>query len=311
MAAYLLFFRGQWGSSYTASETRFAIADTAAIARVVLTQTVQGEARTRIQLDRQPDGDTWLLDGQYPAFRPRVAQLLKALHLVQVRERLYDQGLVSAERILRTMHTRIEVYDHDGRLMQDIYMGTPTKDAKGTLMQRAEARTPYIVELPGLQGYVNASFPLEQVVWRENLLFRARRDQLAMVSVSYADAARSFVLTRDTTTGAWLLGGAETPPDSARLAGYLDRFTGAVYAETFATDRYPGMIDKLRTRQPDIVFSVATQQGALRRIVLFTRDDNPNNLFGWVEGSDELLTIQHFVFDKYLVDRAYFLEIPL
>lgn len=299
LGGYFLFFYDQDRSSLPARDTAFATADTAAIARIVLTRYAEGEATARVQLDRSATG--WTLNGRYPAFLPKVRQVLKVLHLVQVQEVLYDQGVTTAERLLDVMHTRIELFDQGGKPIKTLLLGTQTKDARGSLMKIEGAGQPYVVELPGLQGYINASFPLDTTIWRENLLFIADSARLQEVAITYADAAASFVLRRPAPGAAWRFTGREQAPDSAQLAAYLAAFTGRVYAESFATANYPGLKEKLETQPPDIVFTVSYFDGDSRRIVLYDRTDNLNSLFGWVAGQAELLTIQHFVFDKYLV----------
>ena len=299
LGGYFLFVYDQDQTSLPAREVAFAVADTGAVHRIVLTRMVEGEATARVQLDRQPEG--WTLDQRYPAFLPRVRQMLKALHGLHVQEVLYDQGVVTAGRLLDAVHTRIELYDERGKPLKTLLLGTQTKDARGTLMQLVGASKPYIVELPGLQGYVNAYFPLETSIWRENLLFVADSARVQELAISYADPAASFVLRRSAPGAAWRFTGREDRPDSSRVAAYFAAYTGRVYAESFASETYPGLFDRLQTQTPDITFTVSYFGGDSRRIVLFDRTDNPNGFFGWVEGADELLTIQHFVFDKYLV----------
>ncbi|RMG65552.1 MAG: hypothetical protein D6722_15835 [Bacteroidetes bacterium] len=302
LGGYFLFVYDRDDTSLPADEVAFAVEDTAAISRIVLTRYVQGEAVARVQLDRNETG--WTLDGKYAAFLPRVRQMLKALHLLHLKEVLHDQGLETAGRLLETVHTRVQLYDEAGKRIKTLRVGTQTKDARGTLMQIEGADQPYVVELPGLQGYVNAYFPMETDLWRENLLFIADSARIQELAISYPDASSSFVLRRPAPGAAWRFVGREQAPDTARLAAYFASFTGRVYAESFAEANYPGMMAKLQTQDPDIVFSVSYFEGETRRLRLYDRSDNLNGFFGWIEGEDELLTIQHFVFDKYLIQAA-------
>lgn len=303
---FFVFLYDRDQTSLQQEEIAFAIEDTSAIQQIVLNRMIKGQSRFRIQLDRMPNG-TWQLNERYPALEPKVQQLLKVLHLIQVKEVLAGEGISTAKDILRAVHTQVEVFDQEGKTIKSFLLGTETKEATGTLLQLSDAETPYIVEMPGLQGYINASFPVDEMLWRANLLFHADLPQIQQIAVSYPDANQSFVLERSSPESEWGILGLEQKPDSNRLATYLGHFQGNIYAETFATADYPGKLAQLQTQEPDIQMAISYFSGDSRHISLFERAENPNNYFGWLEGQEELLTIQHFVFDKFLQDRSYLL----
>jgi hypothetical protein len=191
-------------------------------------------------------------------------------------------------------------------------VGPQTKDLQGTVM-RMLGDTPFwcpaqaqVVHIPGLQGYLNSRYTLDFELWRENLLFEARPEMLSSIQVSYRkEPKQSFSLLKEGEN--WALEGIESRVDSQALADYLGLFEGKVYAESFAEKYFPNYLDTLRMEPADITYTLTYPDGGVRRFFLYEREDNLNNYFGWVEGEEELITVQRFVFDKYLQKREDFL----
>ncbi|MDX2245542.1 MAG: hypothetical protein SF052_02115 [Bacteroidia bacterium] len=303
---YYFFVYNRDVSSLDSDDISFAVKDTGAVKTIALTKVIEGEDIERIILDRRPNG-TWQLDKKYPVFQPRINYLLKTMHLIHVKEKLVDEGIKTAQHILDLTHTRVEIYDEKG-LVKAYLLGTEAKGSRGTLMKLENSRQPFIVELPGLQGFVNTHYTLDRTVWRENLLFDGHRDKIKNISLTYPEAGKSFRLQRESPEGTWQILGNETALHTKNLEKYLSQFDRKIYAESFAEEAYPGKLEELQGKTPSLSFSIGYFTGEIRTIHLFEREENPNNYFGWVEGVNELLTIQHFVFDKFREERSFFVE---
>lgn len=305
LGIYFGFIYNPSGASFAPGDAAFAVEDTADVYGLVLTQYREGEAGQQVRLERQPDGD-WRYNGSYPAMRPRVSNLLQVMSRLEVREVINEAAQANANRFFATIHTRVDAYDQDGDLLLSYDVGSETPNAKGTLMRMRDSETPYVVELPGLQGYVKAAYSLDPHFWRANRLFDANLGRLLRFSVLYREPERSFTLER-VNDSTFALAGPGKAADPKRLSQYLSRFEGQVYGETFAEERFPGRRQKLAALDPDIRIVANYRDGSERSLVLYDRDDNPNSLFGWLESENELLTIQHFVIDPFLRTRAYLL----
>lgn len=291
---YLWRYYGQEGATY-GSAANFAIADTSQISRVVLTRMVHGEAKQQIDLTRGAD-QAWTVNYQYPAFKPRVTRMLAVMHLMQVRERLTEQGQHSAQSILATQHIQLDAFDQE-ELVRSYMIGTQTSDAKGTVMKLRQVDEAFVMELPGFQGYLNAYFPLELNFWRENRLAIIDAAQLASFEITYADSTKQPLRFQQDATG--LLPVFEEA-DTAKVKAYVSQFEGALYAETFATGAFPGQLPALKEKAPDVQIAINYLHAPPSIIHLYTRPDNPNNYFAWIAGDSELLTVQHFVIDPFL-----------
>ncbi|MEO0468060.1 MAG: hypothetical protein AAF206_00460 [Bacteroidota bacterium] len=287
-------------NSLRPDDIAFAVQDTAQIGSIRLTEVIEGKDQSDIVLSRGQNG-IWSFNGKHTAFQPRIDQFLSVLRNVHVKQILAEKGQKSARKIIGLTHTRVEISDREGDLIKEYLLSTQAKDGKGTLMQLDEGM-PVIVELPGLQGFVNGFYTMDRLYWRENLLFDARLDSIKSISVAYADARKPFLITRLSPQNSWLMAQPEDELDTDALNAYLAVFSKKIYAESFAEYTYPGQKAALENQPPDVIFSVEYFNGESRQILLFERSDNPNNYFGWVKGPEELLTIQRYVFDKFLVD---------
>lgn len=305
---YFLFVRPLSSNSLNEREISFAVEDTASITKIVLTRVAEGKNVQQLMLTRQSP-NSWQLNGLYPAFQPRMNTLLETVHLIHVREVLAKAGIEAGKELLDFKHTLVEIYANKKKI-KSYKVGTEGKGGKGTLMMLESARNPYMVEIPGLQGYLNSRYSMEQGVWRENLLFNAHLKNIKSVSIQYTDLKKnSFILSRENIESPWQIDDVDAPLDDLALKTYLAHFNGKVYAETFANSRYPGKIETLKSSEPTIRLAIDYFSKEKRRINLFERPENPNNYFGWVNESNELLTIQHFVIDKFLIDRDYLINI--
>ncbi|MFK7922176.1 MAG: hypothetical protein AB8H47_09475 [Bacteroidia bacterium] len=299
LGAYFLFISGREQSSVDLENIQFAIEDTSAVYTIHLSQYNKGEITQSLALLRTQDG-SWSLNDQYSVFQPRINQLLRVMHLIRVKELLAPKGQVTGESLLADANLHVEAFNRSGNSIRSYYIGSPAKNGHGNLMKLEDAEMPVIVEMPGLQGFVTNYFSLEPLFWRENLLFDGSIDALQSISIQYNDGRTSFGLTRNINGIDWDFALDNRKPEPAALKQYLDNFQGKVYAESFAFENYPGLFEELSTRNPDVSVLVQTNIGEPRQVNLYKRSDNPNNYFGWIEGQNELLTIQTYVIDKYL-----------
>jgi hypothetical protein len=285
-------------STLNPQDTAFALQDTGLARRIHLIQVREGREITRIELTRS-DGSPWMVNHTFPAFQPQVGHLLTTLHRLQVRESLTGKGLESADKILSLMHTRVEVVGNSGPV-KTYLLGTSAKDNKGSLMKLEGASRAFIVERPDVQGFINPFFNIDLDLWREKLLWRASEPQLSSIQIERTRQPENNLLLARLPESGWAFQPGGERPDSLSLAAYLAQFQGAVFAETFAAREFPETLDSLRALPPDIRFRLGYASGETRDILLYERADNPNSYFGWVAGEEELYTIQHFVFDRFL-----------
>ena len=306
--AYFAFFSNPKDSSITDDETRFAVKDTAAIQKISLTKMVRDEVREEIVLERKQG--IWRVNDSYLADQPQVDNLLTTLSRLTVQAVLTEEGKKNTLTRLRTNHTQVIVSGAEGE-MKKFKIGSTNKDQTGNIMLLEGAKNPAVISREGLLGYVSIYFTTTLNRWRDKTLFSERPENLARISVNYqGDPGHSFSLSRDENQGGWNLQEG-VQPDSARVVNYLQKFLRPVDFESFAYETYPQMPDSLRAYPPDVQLQLRNQLGLETTVSLYDRGEIANNYFGYLEGRDELLTIQKFVIDSFLVPVDYFVPGPL
>ena len=299
LAAYFLFFRKS-----DEGDNIFHVPDPKAIGRIEMETIIKGQSGKILTLTRSTDS-TWLINDRHTALLPKVENFLTYLGALRVYQPIPDKAQESSLSLLKRNHTRVLIEDRDGNEIIHYLVGPTDSQQKSNIMMRKDASRAYFVNRPGKDGYVSILYSINENEWRERLLWNLQADQIAEISIQYPDTAASFQLRRDALGAPWHIGTQQVADPLADA--YITQFKGKIFAESFADLTYPGLIDSLQRRQPDIRFyyrKFDQQQGGL---LLFIRPENLNNLFGYVEGGKESYTVQHHVIDPFLPPRAYFL----
>lgn len=294
-AGYFLFVHDKQNSSY--SNADFALTDTSSLTKIVFTDVEKGSEKVAISLEKQADS-TWRVNGKYPVLEPQLHYFFKAITQLKVKEKLTEAGNETTQKRMEGYHLLVEFYNGKERV-KAYQLGTESKDHQGSVMRMLGADKAFIVSIPGTPGLLNTRFPSELQFWRENLLFDGRiKDIKAIEVINHKNQAASFSYERANPTAKWRFNGKEM--DSVQGHPYLRNLRTKVYAETFASNDFPNVYTNLQAQSPDFHVNVKYFKGKERSIRLYLRPDNKNNFFGWVEGENDLLTIQHFVFDRFI-----------
>lgn len=287
---------------------QFHVEDPAAITRIELSQLVKGKPGEKAVLEKKT-ADEWLVDGKYSANQPKVESFLKTLTQIRVKSPIEEAGQNTALSLLKKSHTRVKVYGPEDVLIEYLIGPTDSKHKSNIMMLEGGSKA-YLVSKPGQSGYVSVFYSTTSNNWRELLLFNLEGKDLAQVSVTYADSVGvSYALSRGGEGSPWALadGGLADP---VRVENYQNLFEGKTFAESLADQAFPELRDSLARRTPDVSFAFATLEGKKGELRLFIRPENPNNYFGYLEGQPDLYTVQHYVMDKFLKTRSFFISSP-
>ncbi len=180
------------GSPYSISEAGFAIKDTASIGKIFIVSN-DGES---VLVERTNAG--WIVNKQYKAM-PSTLNLILTTFTQQVP--LYpvtQKALDNVIKVLSTDATKVEVYDRAGKKMKVFYVGGASVNNTGTNMLVEGAHQPYVVQVPGFNGYITARYTTRISDWRDRTVFNIPDYEIKSVSVQYFDKPiNSFVVNRD------------------------------------------------------------------------------------------------------------------
>lgn len=175
------------------SEAGFTVKDTASIDRIFMAD----KTGNTILLQRNKEGG-WLLNNKYPAMSSPVNTLLNTLTM-QVP--MYPVPETMHNNIVATMAAtaiKVELYNKDNENITTFYVGGQANNFDGTYMLMEGAERPYVVQIPGLEGYLTSRYSTDAKDWRDRTICNIPPSELSSVSITYpAESLNSFTLTKD------------------------------------------------------------------------------------------------------------------
>lgn len=231
---WFFLFSDKSGELLRSSDSKFTIRDTSQIGKIFLSNNGSGKS---VLIERKENG--WIVDKKYPVLQSMLRNLLVTLHDQQA---LYPSPAESREGIIRNLAgsgIKVEVYDRSGEKMRSFYVGGELARFAGTSMLMEGSERPYVVNVPGFEGYLTPKYLPDLRYWRDRIVFDIAPEQITRVNVRYAqEPLNSFTLTQQ--------GGRVTvaldssiklgePLNETRARTYLKFFT-KVYSEGFLVD---------------------------------------------------------------------------
>jgi len=178
---------------YAEKDANFTIRDTANIGRIFLARN-DGET---ILLERKKQGG-WIINKQYEAMNLRVLNLLTCLYKQSA---LYPVDEKDHNRIIKLLAgsaTKVEIYDLNNKKIKSFYVAGEGPNYKGSFMMLEGSEQPYLVEVPGFEGYLTPRFTTDLAEWRSHSVFALSPDNIKQVKVEYPDEPlSSFTLHKD------------------------------------------------------------------------------------------------------------------
>src|SRR5688572_5046594 len=156
----------------------FAVEDTASVTRIHM----KDKAGKEVNLEKVEPGK-WMMNGKYVARNDGINLLLNTIKALKVRNPVGKRAQNTVVKDLATGAKKIEIFSGD-ELLKAYYMGTETQDMEGNYMLMIDvesgenAEMPFVVHIPGFQGYLSPRFFLGQQEWRDREVFRYKYSDL-------------------------------------------------------------------------------------------------------------------------------------
>lgn len=321
---WFFLFSDKSGQMFSSSDSAFTIRDTANIGKIFI---AANDNPTSITLERKSAG--WVLNGQYPVLASTLRQIMNTL---RTQKAMYPVPDVQRDGIIRSLvggGIKTEVYDLDGRKIRSFYVGGEMNSFVGTAMLMEGSERPYVVQIPGFEGYLTARYATDLNSWRDRIVFDYTPDQIAQISIRYAqEPLNSFTLTQQDGKISVALDTAmhfDKPLNERRARGYLSLFN-KIYSEGFSN----GMLDLDSTiwQMPEkATISIRNKNGAEQvvKIIYYPLDRRSKNLgkqatsfednfhsdryFAILNGGKDTATVQIPTFEK-IFRRGYEFFVP-
>lgn len=179
------------------AQYQFAVPDTASINKVIISDKLP----SRVVLHRTHQG--WVVgEDSFPVRKDAIEVLLETLGQVTLRSFVSEQARTTVEQRMDVNGRWVEVYTQEGRVRHYI-VGTETPDMLGTYYKMVDAELPFVVYIPGFNGYLTTRFFTEETLWRERTIFGHAPQEIKSVELfSPASPGESWSITRQ-VRGEW------------------------------------------------------------------------------------------------------------
>ncbi|MBC7426169.1 MAG: DUF4340 domain-containing protein [Bacteroidia bacterium] len=322
LVAYLLVRRNSL-STMDPKLSEYGVKDTQSIDKIFISNNDNSGNATLI---KQPNG-VWRINNKFDAGSYKVSSLLSVLHNIEIKSPVGKENMEVVLKELILNGRKVEIYKK-GTLYKTLYVGSSTEDMLGTMMYIKDDKTPYIIHIPGWNGYVTPYFRTDEKLWRSKEVFSDISENIAKIRVEWLETPQgSFEIDNTGPRPAILpLNGPENIAINKNiLKAYLNQFTSLSY-DDFPFNLSAFQIDSIYKTKPYVIISLTDKTGKTTimaiyhkgiQIDTYTKEDENglplpyerDNYYAFVNNNaKEILQIQEFVFGKVMKDYSYFFE---
>ncbi len=205
----------------------FAISDTLSIDKIIL----ENRSLEKLTLQRNKRETKWTLNDTLIANPYSINLLLKTIKEMQIKNPIARSGLENVFKRMAIQNTKV-VFFQNNKKIKTIYIGGETADQLGTFMMIEGAEEPYVVHIPGFNGYLSSRFSCKEHLWRSKKIFHQQ-----LQTVTY--------IKNDTE-----IGHSNNPQKLENI-----------YCEKFITDNQILQND-IKSRIPFIIIEISTETGS-------------------------------------------------
>lgn len=310
-------------STLREDEKHFKVENPEKVSKIFMTK----RSGPNITLEKQPDGN-WMVNGKFNAAPEKMALFFETLTGIEARNPVGEAAHNNVVEQMISGSVKVEIYERKKKPSLVYYVGGNTADERGTFMWKENARTVYVVHIPGFIGYLNSRYALAEQDWRTRNIFNAPIQDLKSVTVIYTAAPEASFKAEKTgeEVSITALNNASAPSgkplNKLFLKQYLAQF-GNLHHEGFNRGVSPGYLDSLNKATPFCTITTELQNGQTSRLRMYRKpvtketksqyDADGRELlfdldryFGLINDDLELVTLQQFVFKNVLLPYEVF-----
>ena len=330
--AGVLIWNNRYLSTIQGESSDFQVWDTASVTKIYLADRRERESL----LERHTDG--WTLNGTYKAHSKQVNYLLTTLYKIRIKMPVSVASHDNIVKQLASQSTKVEVYQmvprinlfdkiklfyHEKRT-KVFYVGDATMDSSGTFMLKEGADKAYIVYIPSFRGFITTRFTANPDDWRDHAVFNENMADIQSVEIDFNEdpqgsfridnmGKHQYKLTR-------LADNMELPYDTLKVINFMSSFNDLRFEALFTNTLPQERIDSI-TGSPFVHYVVVTDKDGnkqdmktFRKLVLNGVNDmggdygdiDRDRMYALIDGGNDFVLIQNYVFDKVLHDVRYF-----
>jgi hypothetical protein len=295
----------------------FAISDTASIDKIFLSD----KDGYKLLLERKAN-HIWMVNNTFEARPDAIKILLETIYQIRVKAPVGRSSFNNVVKKLAVKSTKVEIYQK-GNLSKTYYVGGATEDLLGNYMMIENSSAPFIMHIPGFDGYLYPRYYAIPELWRSTAFYRYKANDIKSIkwddkqnpkSSWLMEQENNIITLKDYT-------GKNIPQfDTLKAREYLTQFF-TINCEGYVKDIEPERKDSILSSAPKAIFTIVPKMGQAKELKCFTKklisqtydmngklmDIDVDRFYGMLNNNkNDLFLLQNFVFDNLLVPVDYF-----
>ncbi len=298
IGAYFAFLKKETSSTIDMQSITFAVPDTGAINKIFIST----KAGKNTLLARQADG-SWLMNDKYTVHPPMMINLMDAIRNISLRRPVGKNERPTVIKKMATKHMKVEIYVSN-ELIKTYYIGDETLDNLGNYFLLEGSETPYVLNIPGFNGYVSARFNVVEKEWRSRKLFYSNPSGIQEIKVDYpGNPAESFQISFKESRFH-----LDNPgnTDTTRLVEYILQFKSVFIEQFIAADMGLKYVDSVLASRPFAIVKLTDIDKNKSNILRVYGAESVDRAVAAFGEKNELVTIQSQRLEAMLKPKSYF-----
>lgn len=294
----------------------YAVEDTAGIDKIFMV------TKENQQVTLKRNNNNWVVNGKYYARKDAIEMLLATIHDLDVQAPVAKSMFETVVGNLAVKSIKVEIYRNKKRL-KTYYVGGPTKNQYGTYMLLKNSSQPFIMHIKGFRGYLTPRYFVNESQWRDKTLFRYNFNEIVSIKVELPlENNESFKVTNLGNNHYKLESLTKQSDiiefDTIKVKQYLASFK-KINFDSFVKYIDEEKKDSVLASIPHYIITIKQFNGDQKSIKTFYRPNDgildgegtmleydPDHEYAIVNGEDEMILIQYFVFDPLFKKISYF-----
>mgnify|MGYP001173519168 CR=1 FL=1 len=145
------------------------------------------------------DEDLWFINEKFKVRKDAINTLLTTINEVEVQRPVSNTAYNNVIKQLATTGVKVEIYYRDN--IKTYTVGGSTSDHLGTYMLMEDGENPYVVHIPGFNGFLSPRYGIQGYEldinnWRDNTVFEINSENIKEISLyNYDNQNKSFRIT--------------------------------------------------------------------------------------------------------------------
>ena len=295
----------------------FAIEDTASIDKIFLSD----KDGYKLLLERKT-ASNWIVNNSFDARPDAIKILLETIKQIKVKAPVGRASFNNVVKKMAVKSTKVEIYQK-GKLTKTYYVGGTTEDFLGNYMMIENSSAPFIMHIPGFDGYLYPRYYAIPEMWRSTALYRYKSQDITSIKLEdLKNPKNSWELQQENTKITLKNFQGNDIPQFDTLKGreLLTQFFN-INCEGYVKDIEPERKDSILSSTPRTIFTITTKNGESKQLKCFNKkllvetydmngklmDLDVDRFYGMLNNNKkDLLLIQNFVFDNLMVPVDFF-----